>query len=170
MRLLPISVFSRTLLALPLLICLALTARADPLPAPEGPVILTLETAEGEAMTFDLAMLQALPVTEYQTNTIWTDGPQVFTGVLLRDLFGEFDLRGRLIRAHAVNDYAVDIPWTDASRGHALLAYKRNGKTMSVREKGPLWIVFPYDSHTRFRQETYHSRSIWQLDRLRLQD
>ena len=48
----------------------------------------------------------------------------------------------------------------------ALLAFERNGKPMSVREKGPLWIVYPYDSDAKFQSEVYYSRSIWQLDRL----
>jgi len=37
---------------------------------------------------------------------------------------------------------------------------------MSVREKGPLWVIYPYDSDAKFRTEVIYSRSIWQLDRL----
>ena len=47
-----------------------------------------------------------------------------------------------------------------------LIAYKRNGQAMSVRDKGPIWIVFPFDSHERFRTDTMKSYSIWNLNRL----
>jgi hypothetical protein len=36
---------------------------------------------------------------------------------------------------------------------------------MSVRDKGPLWVIYPYDSDD-YRSEVIYSRSIWQLDRL----
>ncbi len=37
---------------------------------------------------------------------------------------------------------------------------------MSVREKGPLWIVYPYSSSPEFQNEVIYSRSIWQLNRI----
>lgn len=159
--------FRMAALALPLLLPLALFAK--PLPAPEGPVLLTVEAPPergADPVQLDLALLRSLPATTYRTATIWTEGLQVFTGVTLKDLAEALGLQGTAIRAHAINDYAIDIPWSDVASGYALVAYMRNGAPMSVREKGPLWIVFPFDRDTRFRQETYHSRSIWQLDRL----
>ena len=47
-----------------------------------------------------------------------------------------------------------------------IIAYEMNGKPMSRREKGPLWIVYPYDSAAKYRTELAHARSVWQLDRL----
>jgi hypothetical protein len=47
-----------------------------------------------------------------------------------------------------------------------MIAFRMNGAPMSVRDKGPLWIVYPYDSDPRFQTEIIYSRSIWQLDRL----
>jgi hypothetical protein len=41
-----------------------------------------------------------------------------------------------------------------------------NGAEMSIRDKGPLWIVYPYDASDDFRSEVVYSRSIWQLDRI----
>jgi hypothetical protein len=37
---------------------------------------------------------------------------------------------------------------------------------MSLREKGPLWVIYPYDSDPAYRTEETYSRSIWQLNRL----
>jgi hypothetical protein len=41
---------------------------------------------------------------------------------------------------------------------------------MSVREKGPIWMIFPYDSVEAFRTEQTYARSIWQLDRIAVTD
>jgi hypothetical protein len=41
---------------------------------------------------------------------------------------------------------------------------------MSLRDKGPLWIIYPYDSKSDFRTEVVYSRSIWQRDRLEALD
>lgn len=154
------------LLALVLFVTSGLGAAAQPLPEPEGPVLLTLSEAGGQTLGLDRAALAALPATTLRTTTIWTVGPQAFTGVTLRDLMTRLGTRGQAVRAHAANDYAIDIPWLDVASGSALIAYARNGKPMSVRDKGPLWLVYPYDSAPVFRQETYHARSVWQLDRV----
>ena len=139
---------------------------------PEGPVILTVSgkitetnTDEGTA-EFDLEMLRALPSETFTTTTIWTDGEQEFTGVPLNVLLETVGATGSTLRSVAINDYAVEIPVSDAKEGGPIVAYELNGETMSVRDKGPLWIVYPYDSATEYRTEVIYSRSIWQLDRI----
>lgn len=152
---------------------LAAQAAENRLAQPQGRVLLTvsgeLGTAnDGDKARFDLAMLKALEEHSIETSTIWTEGDQVFTGVTLKALMERLDVSDGTIYARAINDYAVNIPFGDVDDGSALIAYMRNGETMSVRDKGPLWIVYPYDAAPRFRTETYHSRSIWQLDRIEI--
>jgi hypothetical protein len=48
-------------------------------------------------------------------------------------------------------------------RDNAILVYRLNDAEMSVRDKGPFWVVFPYDSDTRFQTDTYWSYSVWQV-------
>jgi hypothetical protein len=146
-------------------------AAAETLAAPAGDALLTVTGAvpvtnrEGAAV-FDRAMLEAMPATEFTTTTTWTDGPQVFTGVSLHDLLGALGVVEGTLRASAVNDYAVDVPVSDAVEGGPIVAYLLNGEPMSVRDKGPLWIVYPYDANRAYRSEVIYSRSIWQLERL----
>ena len=40
---------------------------------------------------------------------------------------------------------------------------------MPVREKGPLFIVYPYDSAPEIRHQKYYSRSAWQVARMVVQ-
>ena len=56
-----------------------------------------------------------------------------------------------------------DLPLSDAKDDGPLLAYLMDGKTMSLRDKGPIWMVFPYDQNPDYRTEETYSRSIWQL-------
>lgn len=142
--------------------------------APEGDPVLTISggiknsNADGVAV-FDMAMLKALPATTFSTSTIWTEGVRQFTGVQLSDVVGAVAAEGSTLRATAINDYAVNIPMTDAIDGGPILAYEIDGKEMSVREKGPLWVVYPYDLNDKYKSETIYSRSIWQLNAIEVQ-
>ena len=148
-------------------------ATADPLPLPQGPVILTvtgeISTTNGpDGAQFDLAMLDALGTEEFHTTTIWTDGPQQFRGVPLHRLIELLQAKGTVIAATALNDYMVEIPLTDAVEGGPILAFEQNGQALSVRDKGPLWVVYPYDAAADFQTEVIYARSIWQVKRMEI--
>lgn len=110
--------------------------------------------------------LKKLPILNYQTTTIWTEGEQQFQGVALKALLEHFDITEGNILATAVNDYAVEIPISEMSFNAPMIAYHMNGEEMSLREKGPLWVVYPYDDAAEYQSELVYSRSIWQLDRI----
>ncbi len=124
--------------------------------------------AEGRKMAYDLSDLAELGSTTIKTTTIWTEGLQTFEGVELATLLKTLGVTEGVIKAIALNDYAVEIPVADAVSGGPILAYKRNGQFMSVRDKGPLWVIFPYDSSAQFRTEVTYSQSIWQLAKIEI--
>ncbi|MBV0911136.1 molybdopterin-dependent oxidoreductase [Rhodobacteraceae bacterium ASV31] len=147
------------------------------MPISEDDILLTVsgeldlpETSRSDStsIVFDRAMLEALPEHSFTTTTIWTAGEQTFTGVALAELLAHFGIEGRLIKAVALNDYSVDIPFDEIGPDAPIIAYERNGGAMSVRDKGPLWVVYPYDLDDSYRTELVYQRSIWQLDRLRI--
>lgn len=149
----------------------AFSVSADELPQPTGDIILTVsgnvaKTNSDTGAVFDLEMLQAYDQSTIETTTIWTDGVQVFQGVSLAALLEDLGITEGTLKATAINDYAVEIPVEGVEPGGATVAYLQGGEPMSVREKGPLWIVFPYDSDPRFRTEVVYGQSIWQLDRI----
>lgn len=161
----------RRLLSVMALVAMPFAALSDTFEGPEGAVILTVSGEIGmtnaeETAQFDLAMLQALPMTEITTETIWTQSEHVFTGVAL-DVFLEYiGAQGTLLQAQAINDYTVEIPVSDAVPDGPIIAYAMDGAPMSRRDKGPLWIIYPYSSGPTYQSEVIYSRSIWQLDRL----
>ncbi|PUB14242.1 oxidoreductase [Yoonia sediminilitoris] len=150
-----------------LAILVAPTASAQSASVPTGEVVLTITgTVDKDPVVFDLAMLMELDATVIETATIWTEGKQVFQGVALDVLMDSIGVTQGTLLATAINDYTVEIPVSDAVAGGPIIAYKLNDATMSLRDKGPLWVVYPYDSSAAYRSEVIYSRSIWQLDRI----
>jgi hypothetical protein len=145
--------------------------QAEGLPLPQGEVILTVtgavdKTNAGDAVQIDLAMLESMTPVEFETSTIWTDGPQLFRGVPLATLVQHLGAEGTVMSASALNDYTVDIPLTDAVADGPILAFAVNGAPLSVRDKGPLWVVYPYDSNSDYQAEVIYARSIWQVAKI----
>jgi hypothetical protein len=73
---------------------------------------------------------------------------------------------GDTVVATALNDYVTEIPIADFSVYNVLLALKRDGEYMTPRDKGPLFIVYPFDSDPALHHQRFYSRSAWQLARL----
>lgn len=151
----------------------AATCLAAPVLAED--IVLTISGAvapsdDGETWRLSMSDLKALPVARFDTVTIWTDGTQTFEGVSLRALLDHVGASDGDLEAVALNDYAVTIPASDAVEGGPIVAYAHNGQAMSVRDKGPLWVVYPFDANDTYKSEEYYARSIWQLDRIVVAD
>ncbi|MGB1026181.1 MAG: molybdopterin-dependent oxidoreductase [Rhodospirillaceae bacterium] len=147
---------------------IAVPVHASDLSSPEERVILTVTGAIAqknteEAAVFDLAMLEALGGVSLKTETRWTEGLQEFEGVNIQALLEHLGATGNAVRAIAINDYAVTIPMADITSYNVIIAYRRNGKPMRVRDKGPLWIIYPWGDTPEVRSKKYYDRSIWQL-------
>ncbi len=68
--------------------------------------------------------------------------------------------------AVALNDYVSSLPMEDFKKFNVILAMKRDGNYMPVRDKGPLFIIYPYDSDPQLQSQTYYTRSAWQVAKL----
>jgi hypothetical protein len=55
------------------------------------------------------------------------------------------------------------MPISDAADYPVILAIKENGQYMSVRERGPLWVVYPQDAFPEVGRREFLSRWVWQL-------
>jgi hypothetical protein len=148
-----------------------LSAFEMPREPPKGAVILTVNGKIGvkntaDAAVFDAALLDALPQKSFVTKTPWFKEPVKFTGPLLRDVLQALKADGKTINATALNDYKVAIPMADVLNYDVLLARQINGRVITVREKGPIFIIYPFDSFPELRNLTYYSRSIWQVKAL----
>ena len=156
------------------LLMMAVQSSSEPLEdrtlaAPVGPVILEVSgsiqvknSADGKAL-FDTEMLARFAPHHFATSTTVTDGVKRFDGILVRDLLEQLGAKGTIARATALNDYLIDIPIEDFMKFDVILAHSMDGERLSVRDKGPLWIVYPRDHHSELHDIRYDYRWVWQL-------
>jgi hypothetical protein len=145
--------------------------QAEPLPRPTGDIILTItgdiERKNSEAgAIFDRTMLEALGTQKLRTSSDWTDGTVEFEGVPARAVMAAVGARGTTLIASALNDYKVEIPISDFENYPVLFALKMDGHELTVRDRGPIWIVYPRDDFPELRNERVNSRWVWQLSGL----
>ncbi|WES29586.1 oxidoreductase [Varunaivibrio sulfuroxidans] len=126
---------------------------------------ITRTNAPGRA-DFDRAMLEALGLKKLTTTTAWTTGEQHFLGISFDTLLDTVGAHGKALSVSALNDYTFEIPMAEIKAFHPLVALKHNGAYMPVRDKGPLWIVYPRDDFPVLKERKYDYRWVWQLRRI----
>jgi hypothetical protein len=150
----------------------ALPAAAQLAPAPEKAILRVVgniaQKNAGDAAAFDLAMLEKAGVSTVVTSTPWTEGKPTFEGILMRDLLKLVGAKGETVTAIALNDYKVTIPVSDFESYPVLLAYKMNGELLKVREKGPLWIIYPRDDYKELDNKPTQGKWVWQIQEIRV--
>jgi hypothetical protein len=149
---------------------------AEPLPPPRGDVLLTITGAIGRGNAqdsngnlearFDRAMLEQLGINEVVTATPWHSGAVRFEGTMLKAVLAQVEARGSNLLATAFNDYTATLPVSDVTRYNVILAMKANGKQLTLRDKGPLFIIYPFDSDKALHTDIFYIRSVWQLRKL----
>lgn len=154
---------------------LSLTSRAvaerPALPRPLGKPILRVGgrikvVNDGVEAVFDRDMLEALGARSFATATPWTEGVPVWEGVPLSVLMDHLGAEGTTIRATALNDYVTELPMKELARDGAILAMRRDGQPMPVSDKGPLFVVYPFDQRQDLKRQEVFARCAWQLARL----
>jgi hypothetical protein len=146
-------------------------AAAFALALPKGDPILEIAgqigvTNKPGVALFDREMLEAIGMEKVVTTTPWHKGKVTFEGPSLAKLLQTVQANGSSVRVVALNDYAVTIPMDDFARHGVILAMKRNGQYMPIRDKGPLFVIYPYDSNAELKQQMYYARSAWQVKRI----
>lgn len=153
------------------LVYAAHASEGDTFPQPAGRVILTVSgeisnTNRGSKAEFDREMLHDLGLRSISVTTAWTDGIQHFQGVAMSDLMAAVGATGTKVEAIALNDYAYTIDIDDFSRYSVILATTLNGKPLKIRDKGPLWIIYPLDAFSEIEKIAIERRMVWQLREL----
>lgn len=162
-------VFAAAAVVVQLLVCGV--AGACSIPQPKGEVILTIDgmisaCTDGLEVQLDRAMIDALPRRQVTTENPWDHGPVTYEGVLMRDLMKYVEAGGKTANVAALNDYRADISLADLEKYDIILAYKRDGIDLPVRDKGPLFVVFPFTDVPELASEARYAQSVWQVNRI----
>lgn len=137
--------------------------------AQDSTTILTVNDGNTDTQTtFTEAELLALPQSSFQTTTVWTDGLTNFSGPSLSSILEAAGVEdaGNGLRIHALNDYNVEFPAEHIEEDVPIIANRIDGAPFSVRNKGPLWLVFPFDQDARYQSEDIFALSVWQLTQI----
>lgn len=126
------------------------------------------QTNQASEAAFDLDMLDRLPKAVTETETPWYPSKTRFEGPLAAEILKSVDCRGQTLKVTALNGYTVEIPVDDFRRWPVILATHVNGKPISVREKGPIFVVYPFDRDRSLYNEIYFGRSIWQVQSIEI--
>ena len=151
-------------------------AAGDAIPAPTGRKVLAVSgnisgANMGATAVFDMATLESVGVVRYTTETAWSESPITFDGVLLSavlDVIGA-NASATTLKVTALNDYAIEVPIAHAREWPTILALKADGEYMSVRDKGPLWLVYPRHMNAQFGNDKHNARWIWQIATIEVQ-
>lgn len=145
---------------------------ARALEPPDGKVLLTIKGRvtkpnAGKEAVFTMDMLAALPQRTYKVAARASpSGFYEFTGPLMKDVLEAAGASGSKITALGTDNYSVEIPFTDAAQVNPIISIRRDGQTMSVRERGPLWLMYPLGSTPELSEPKYVSRSAFLLKQL----
>lgn len=88
-------------------------------------------------------------------------GPLV--SVLLSKALGLEPHDSAPIKLVALNHYVIQTTYGKLKHAGAIVATRKNGRQMSVRDRGPFWIIFPLTDEPDLDNEDFHrlsSRSI----------
>lgn len=140
---------------------------------PKDRQVLRIHATNAAKATFcDLKGLEKLPSAEIVTAlppSLGLNGEFRWKGVPLRVLVERMGGNERSeIRLTALNDYSVQVPWSDLVQYEPIVAYARNEKPMGVREKGPLMLIYPFDRHVKLQGQEYVNRAIWQINAIQV--
>ena len=162
---------SRFFLSLVFMGMLSTGSLAQTLPKPKGPVILTVgghisQRNAGDYAEFDAVMLDSMEVTQLTTASPWHAQPVTFTGPSLSKILNAVGAQGKVLKMTAMNKYETSVPFDDAVDFGPVLARRANGNELTIRQKGPLFMIYPFDKMPQLKSDTYYTRSIWQLQKI----
>jgi hypothetical protein len=138
-----------------------------------APDLLVQLPGEAAPRLLPADQLAALPQSGFQTSTVWTEGVDRYDGVMLADLLRHLGVdpaafSGAIV-VEALDGYSARIPAALVTGAGPLLALRRNGAPMPVRNQGPIWLLFPFDDDPLLRIESIYALAVWQVRALRIE-
>ena len=153
-----------------LLLILSFVVLCFPINSNAEETILTISGKTDKTSTSSLEMtlseFEAIDKSIIKTKTPWHKEKTTFSGVSGKALLEYLGAKATSVDAIALNDYKVSIPVSDLSGSGLIFATRKDDVPMSVREKGPIFVIYPFDANESLKNEVIYGRSIWQIKTL----
>ncbi|MFG0606730.1 oxidoreductase [Vibrio mimicus] len=124
--------------------------------------ILTI-TYQGQQISATYQELLARSDLAITTETPWTEGKIEFKGVSAQTLLAWVGAKQADLKVIALNKYWAVIPFSDIEKYNPVFAIQKNGQPMLIRDRGPIWSIYPLSSSGELNNEVLHSRMVWQI-------
>ncbi|MFV0934145.1 hypothetical protein [Pseudomonas jessenii] len=121
---------------------------------------------------FSLSDIENLPQTSITLElpeSVGITGEHVWQGTPLSSLVALSGRKTDSLKIAALNGYSVSVPANDIDRYNPTLVYRRDGMLISVREKGPFLLIYPFNKFPELNQQIYLNRLVWQINEITLQ-
>ncbi|TFH91594.1 hypothetical protein ELS82_10880 [Vibrio ouci] len=145
-----------------------LVSTAHAIPSPQGEPILWIsgkisQSNSASGVEMDEAMVQGLDKGTIRTNNHVIEQVTEYSGPTLISLLDYVGATGTQVKVTAWDEYVATIPIADIKTYQVLLATHESGKRMTIDDKGPFFIVFPFSDHPELKNDYYYSLSVWQI-------
>ncbi len=113
--------------------------------------------------TYNRVTLEALGMHSIKTKTPWTNGVTHFEGVKVKDVLEKAGISTKPVTAMSFDDYAISIPAKFIEEHDPIIASRMNGQVMTMKDKGPYWIMFDLDNVSEEKAIELRAFSVWHL-------
>jgi hypothetical protein len=133
-------------------------------------VILTVSWADGRIppVKFALKDIEKLERKDYWTvlpPSLGVTGRHDWQGIPLRAVLAAAKAQDfTKLRITALDGYEVYLPASDVQRFDPILAYRKDDQYIGILDKGPLFLIYPFESAPQLQTMEYINRTIWQVN------
>lgn len=126
-------------------------------------ILASAETGCPETFALSDVSLLSLPQQTFKTHHTWSKVADEFSGPLLADVLDQVCPKASKLKLKAINDYQVDLDFNKIKQYEPILAMSVNGERLTVRNKGPIWVMIPFDKYTSVPERSLDEALVWQL-------
>ncbi|MCB8838976.1 hypothetical protein [Aurantimonas sp. VKM B-3413] len=139
---------------------------------PDDPAAKILSVVDGDGRTakFSRLDLAQLPQTRFVTAAPFLKTPTPLEGPSVSQLLRAFDPDRTFHRIEivALDSYLVSADISQLEADGAILAIRQDGAFLPIAEKGPAYLVFPFDDRPSLKDKSHYGLCIWQISQIRL--
>ena len=132
----------------------------------EPMLIVSGTNKDGERVSIELTAEDFADMEQVTVKTTndYVDDVTTFSGPLFRSALSEIIFGpDSNINVTASNDYRTASPAQEILDYDVILATTMNGVELTLRDRGPVWIIYPMSDNPELQDAKFNDRLVWQL-------
>ncbi|WP_150522911.1 molybdopterin-dependent oxidoreductase [Roseibium sediminis] len=150
----------------PLAVALSLTILQLPFAATASAAetLFALITADGTSTDVTDKTFEEIGYTEIKTRLVGeADTVSTVRGVLFSALLDHYGVDAETVQVTGLDGYMAELPVDELKQYPVVIATEVDGNRLSVRSKGPGWVVYPFTDHPEIDDQLREARCVWQV-------